>query len=88
LTAITKDARKHRSPNAGWPEAAMAGALNVALAGPRTYPGYTVDDPYMNASGRRDANADDISRSLTLLKAAFGLEAFIVCVLAAIYSAL
>lgn len=79
---IFKDAKKHRSPNAGWPEAAMAGALGLALAGPRKYPGYTVDDPYMNESGRRDATANDISRSLTLLKSAYGLETVFVLVLA------
>lgn len=80
--AISEDARKHRSPNAGWPEAAMAGALGLALAGPRKYPGYTVDDPYMNEHGRREANANDISRSLSLLKGAYVLEAGVVLILA------
>lgn len=78
LKCIANDAKKHRSPNAGWPEAAMAGALGLALAGPRTYPGYTVDDPFMNASGRQDANADDISYSLTLLSGACTVEAIVV----------
>ncbi len=64
----------------------MAGALGLALAGPRKYPGYTVDDPYMNESGRREADADDIGRSLTLLKSAFVLEAGVVFILATTHS--
>ncbi|QDG77531.1 adenosylcobinamide-phosphate synthase CbiB [Labrenzia sp. PHM005] len=84
--AILNDAKKHRSPNAGRPEAAMAGALGLALAGPRKYPGYTVDDPYMNATGRRQANAQDISRSLRLLLGAYGIEALLVLILAFAFS--
>ena len=42
---MIRDARKHRSPNAGWPEAAMAGALDVRLSGPRRYQGHTSDEP-------------------------------------------
>ena len=45
---------RHRSPNAGWPEAAMAGALGLALAGPRVYGGVLVEDAVMG-DGRRDA---------------------------------
>lgn len=70
LKTIRRDSSRHRSPNAGWPEAAMAGALDIALAGPRSYPGYTVDDPYMNADGRRDANAGDIDRALRIMAGA------------------
>src|SRR5215216_3959947 len=57
--AVMRDARQHRSPNAGWPEAAIAGALGLALAGPRVYDGITVDDALMG-NGRRNANARDI----------------------------
>ncbi len=64
--AVWRDAGKHRSPNAGWPEAAMAGALGLALAGPRTYGGVPVDDAYMGEGGRRDAKAADIRRALRL----------------------
>ena len=78
LTSIRLDAAMHRSPNAGWPEAAMAGALGIALAGPRVYPGYTVDDPYMNASGRKDARATDISRALRVLLTASGLQSLLI----------
>ncbi|CTQ63980.1 adenosylcobinamide-phosphate synthase CbiB [Roseibium alexandrii] len=85
FSAMVRDAKQHRSPNAGWPEAAMAGALGLALAGPRTYPGYTVDDPYMNANGRRDATADDISRGLKVLVGAYGIEAALVLLLAVLF---
>jgi adenosylcobinamide-phosphate synthase len=49
LRVVKRDASKHRSPNAGWPESAMAGALGVALAGPRRYATHMVDDPFLNA---------------------------------------
>lgn len=64
--ALRRDPRRHRSPNAGWPEAAMAGALGLALAGPRVYDGVTVEDAFMGEGGRRDANATDIRRALRL----------------------
>jgi adenosylcobinamide-phosphate synthase len=48
---VRRDAGKHRSPNAGYPEAAMAGALGLSLAGPRVYGGALVDDAFM-AVGR------------------------------------
>ncbi|MGP2493052.1 adenosylcobinamide-phosphate synthase CbiB [Mesorhizobium sp. PUT5] len=64
--ALRRDARNHRSPNAGWPEAAMAGALGLALAGPRAYGGVMVDDAFMGKGGRRDATSADIRRALRL----------------------
>jgi adenosylcobinamide-phosphate synthase len=67
---VWRDAKKHRSPNAGWPEAAMAGALGLALAGPRVYGGVTVDDATMGESGRRDADASDVRKALKLYWAA------------------
>ncbi len=63
LRVMVRDARKHKSPNAGWPEAAMASALGLALAGPRIYGGVPVPDPFMNAEGRRDATRADITRA-------------------------
>jgi adenosylcobinamide-phosphate synthase len=63
------DAGKHRSPNAGWPEAAMAGALGLSLAGPRVYGGTLVDDATMG-DGRREANAQDIRNALALYQRA------------------
>jgi adenosylcobinamide-phosphate synthase len=62
---LRRDARKHRSPNAGWPEAAMAGALGIALAGPRHYPEGTVDDPHLG-DGTPHATPADIARGLGL----------------------
>jgi adenosylcobinamide-phosphate synthase len=63
--AVLRDAHRHRSPNAGYPEAAVAGALGLALAGPRTYGGVEVADGFMG-DGRRDATAADIRAALTL----------------------
>ena len=69
-SAVWRDAGKHRSPNAGWPEAAMAGALGLALAGPRVYGGVTVQDATMGDGGRRDAHAADIRAALKLYRVA------------------
>jgi adenosylcobinamide-phosphate synthase len=63
--AVRRDGHRHRSPNAGFPEAAMAGALGLALAGPRVYGGVQVEDALMG-DGRREANAADIRRALAL----------------------
>ena len=65
VAAMRHDDRKHRSPNAGWPEAGMAGALGVALAGPRVYGGCHVEDHWMG-SGRQEARPDDIRKALRL----------------------
>jgi adenosylcobinamide-phosphate synthase len=70
IQAVLRDAGRHRSPNAGWPEAAMAGALNLKLAGPRIYAGVTVDDAFMG-DGRREANPKDIWDALRLAKNAW-----------------
>jgi adenosylcobinamide-phosphate synthase len=68
------DAPRHRSPNAGWPEAAIAGALDLRLAGPRRYAGETVDDAWMGA-GRAAATPADIRRALRILVVACTLSA-------------
>jgi len=70
--AVVRDAHHHRSPNAGYPEAAFAGALGLALAGPRVYGGVTVDDALMG-DGRRDASAADIRAALALYRRADAL---------------
>ncbi|MGT2465695.1 adenosylcobinamide-phosphate synthase CbiB [Mesorhizobium atlanticum] len=67
---MRRDARKHRSPNAGWPEAAMAGALGLSLAGPRSYGGEVVEDAFMGEGGRREAESTDIRRALKLYRMA------------------
>jgi len=78
--AVVRDAARHRSPNAGYPEAAMAGALGLSLAGPRVYGGVTVDDATMD-DGRRDATAADIRRALALYRYA---DAILIALVAAI----
>jgi adenosylcobinamide-phosphate synthase len=72
--AVWRDAARHRSPNAGWPEAAMAGALGLKLAGPRVYGETLVDDAFMGG-GRREADASDIRRALRLYRRACVIEA-------------
>jgi adenosylcobinamide-phosphate synthase len=81
LRTMRRDARRHRSPNAGWPESAMAGALRIRLAGPRRYAEGVVDDPYLNAAGR-DAVPADIRRALRMLTAACGIQFGIYAMLA------
>ncbi|MDB5525401.1 MAG: cobalamin biosynthesis protein [Rhizobium sp.] len=56
----------HRSPNSGWPESAMAGAIDVALAGPRIYAGERVQEPMQNGAGRRDIGAQDIDQAISV----------------------
>jgi adenosylcobinamide-phosphate synthase len=70
---MRRDAPGHRSPNAGWPEAAMAAALGLALLGPRRYRGVLTAAPYLNAAGRRQAMPDDIARGLRVYRAAWAL---------------
>jgi adenosylcobinamide-phosphate synthase len=84
--AVVRDAAHHRSPNAGYPEAAFAGALGLALAGPRTYGGATVDDAIMGR-GRREATAADIRAALALFRRADALLVALVGVLAVIATA-
>ena len=79
---ILRDAPLHRSPNAGWPEAAMAVALNVALSGPRAYHGQMQDFPWVWPEGRRDATAQDIDDACTALWRAWGMMLGIVALLA------
>ena len=67
--AVLRDASRHRSPNAGYPEAAMAGALGLSLAGPRVYGGVSVEDATMG-DGRRGADNADIVRALALYRRA------------------
>lgn len=79
------DAPGHRSPNAGWPEAAMAASLGVALAGPRGYAGEgTVAAPYINGSGRRAVTPEDIDAACTLLWRAWSAVLALAAVVAGI----
>lgn len=71
MIAARRDAPKHKSPNAGWPEAALAGALGLALGGPRRYGNEEVDGAWLNPSGRADAAPDDIRAAIRLIDAAW-----------------
>ena len=79
--AVRRDASHHRSPNAGYPEAAMAGALGLALAGPRSYAGVHVDDAFMG-NGRYGAKTNDIRAALRLYRRADAILIGLVAVLA------
>ena len=82
LSIMWRDAGLHRSPNAGWPESAMAAGIGVALAGPRRYGEQIADDPFLNREATPEATAADITRALRLLVAACAVLFAIVCGLA------
>jgi adenosylcobinamide-phosphate synthase len=73
---MLRDARAHRSPNAGWPEAAMAGALGVRLSGPRVYDGVATQDPWLNGVGG-DPRPEDVVRGLEIYRRAVALMALL-----------
>jgi adenosylcobinamide-phosphate synthase len=81
--AVIRDAPRHRSPNAGYPEAAVAGALGLALAGPRVYGGFMVKDALMG-NGRREATSADIRSALALYRRADALLIGLTAVLAVV----
>ena len=64
---IKREARAHKSPNAGWPEAAMARALDLALAGPRSYDGQMQDFPWVNGTARKEIGAAEIDQAVLML---------------------
>jgi adenosylcobinamide-phosphate synthase len=86
LRTMIEDAGKHRSPNAGWPEAAMAGALGLSLAGPRRYPGLVVNDPWIGA-GTAQATARDVTRALSLFAGACVINGIVVAAVAVAWMA-
>ena len=81
---IVSDARLHRSPNAGWPEAAMAKALQIALSGPRSYDGRLKEFAWVNEGASKHANANDIERAVRTLWSAWALWLLIVFILSVI----
>ena len=85
LEACMRDAPNHRSPNAGWPESAFAAALDIALAGPRSYGAKPTSDPFVNTSGRLLVNSADIGRALTLLRAACAVQIGLYLLLAVLW---
>jgi len=80
LTVAWRDARKHDSPNAGWPEAAMAGALGVRLMGPRSYDGEMVRGEWIG-EGRFALKAADVRTALELYRAACGVQLGVLAIL-------
>jgi adenosylcobinamide-phosphate synthase len=82
-TATWRDGPKHISPNAGYPEAAMAGALGLSLGGPRSYEGADVDGAWMG-EGRRELGVTDIRAALDLYTRADGLLIAMVVVITAL----
>ena len=85
--SVKAEAPRHRSPNAGWPEAAAAHALGIALSGPRIYNGIPTKDPFVNATGRKDLTASDIDAAIRLLWRVWGLALF-AALLIALFQAL
>jgi adenosylcobinamide-phosphate synthase len=83
LTTMWRDAGHHRSPNAGWPEAALAGALGIRLSGPRIYGDRVADEPWVN-EGAPDPTPGDITRGLTSYRFAMLALVLIVALSAAI----
>ncbi|MDZ7823382.1 MAG: adenosylcobinamide-phosphate synthase CbiB [Ahrensia sp.] len=80
---MIRDAKLHRSPNAGWPESAMAAVCNLALGGPRNYAGGDIaDEPFMNDVGDKNANADDIDHAIGVFWRAMTLATIAVALLA------
>lgn len=82
FVVMFRDAGKHRSPNAGWPEAAMAGGLGVRLSGPRAYAGETVEEPWLHPDAR-DPSPQDLSRGMDLYLRAMALGGSVLIPLAA-----
>ncbi len=79
LRTARVDHGKHRSPNSGWPEAAMAGAIDLQLAGPRIYNGVLVNEEMLNIGGRRNATPGDIDRALNVFAHACNWFAGLTC---------
>ena len=76
IGCVFRDAGLHRSPNAGWPECAMAGALDLSLAGERRYGGLMVKEPRLNPAGRYATDVTDIEAAAAL----FGIACSILVV--------
>ena len=83
LRTMVRDAPSHSSPNAGWPEAAMAGALGLALLGPRQYEGEAAADEAWLGDGRKEATAHDLRRTVWVFAVACALVAVLTAAIAA-----
>ncbi len=85
LPDIARDAGRHRSPNAGWPEAAMARVVGCALAGPRSYDGKLQEFAWVHPKGRKDLSAPDITRTITILWQVWGIFLIVTVALALLF---
>ena len=72
LNIMWRDAKLHRSPNAGWPESAMAGVLDVSISGPRSYDGVIKNYPFVNVDGKKKLTAVDIDNAVDVLWRSWG----------------
>lgn len=86
MPAIARDAGLHRSPNAGWPEAAMARAIDVALAGPRSYDGTLQDFPWVHSQGEHNPKARDIHKATRILWKTWGISLVLLVALTVLFS--
>jgi adenosylcobinamide-phosphate synthase len=84
LRTVWRDARHHRSPNAGYPEAAIAGALGVSLAGSRQYEGVWVEDVFMG-NGRREVTSQDVRTALALYRRALMVQTVVLGIAAMVW---
>ncbi|MEM6390284.1 MAG: adenosylcobinamide-phosphate synthase CbiB [Pseudomonadota bacterium] len=82
---VKTEAPRHRSPNAGWPESALARSLDIALSGPRAYEGEMRDFPFVNPDGLHDLRAPDIERAISALWRAWALALALVIAIEAIF---
>lgn len=85
LAVMARDARAHRSPNAGWPEAALAGALNIRLSGPRIYADRVANEPWLNGTAP-DPTPEDLARGLALYSRAMAGMGLIIGLVALVWS--
>lgn len=83
LSVMRRDAGQHRSPNAGWPEAAMAAALGIRLSGPRAYHDRIADEPWINGDAP-DPDPADLARGLAIYRRAIALFAALLAAPAAL----
>ena len=82
---IRRDAARHKSPNAGWPEAAMARALDLALAGPRSYDGRMQDLAWVNGTARKSIGAPEIDATVAMLWKVWAFMLVLVVALAVVF---
>ncbi len=82
---MMRDARRHRSPSAGFPEASAAAVLGIALSGPRNYGGKVTEDPYIHDEGRKSLHADDVDAAVGLLWRAWWVLSALVLGIAAVH---